>query len=275
MDEYIYGEDAYDPDEGKVTGGKVLKKIVKYTFWATIIFVNAIILWRIFSSGDPAFAKDYLWNTEAEKAYNNSPETFELHYVERDGNMVYRLMQDKFNGRKSESAFKTSHVYYEPSTGQIQFTVRYNRSMLKEVALDYGLEETPKGEPFVFVLYDSNGNYYYDYKYASERKNLYYYKKVIFSGIDTEFMSYIEEKMNEPVDTSIETDENGEVIRRETPEYALTLAIFYESDVDLSHPYAVMTVYSNKYRYTSITPEKPHDVNEGLRDKIQYIVKGD
>ena len=159
MDEYYYDEDTYDPDEGKVTGGKILKNVVKYTFIAIIISVNALLLWRCVSSIDPAFAKDYYWNKEAFKSYNDSPNDFAIHYVERDGNLQYAIQyKDKFSNRQSNATFSATHVYVTPSAGQIQFTVRYNNSTLKEIMKDYGLDSLPDNEPFAYVLCDSYGN---------------------------------------------------------------------------------------------------------------------
>jgi len=154
-----------------ITVGKVLK----YTVYGLILFVYLFFMVRICTMGDPKSIEEFIWNAESVSTYNSDPNNFVINVV-NEKSMSYKYITD--DGR-----FAVSNIHIT-NTGQLQFTIRYNNSTIKSLKLDYDLEKDPVGEPFIYILSDSNGNIYRNYQYVSDRKLLYNYRRLIFNDID-------------------------------------------------------------------------------------------
>lgn len=239
MSEYQNYDDYTDPDEinefdaihtdpKKLTVGKVIKKTFFYTLRMIAVLVVGILFWRIFSSGDTELAKSFLWNESAISAYNENAEEFTAFYYKRPDNYT------------KDGKFQASNVYFVPSTGQFQITVRYNNSTLKKLAEEYGLEKIPSGEVFVFTLTDNFGNVYTEYEIAEDSKNLYNYRRVVFDNVDMTAKKTVEE--------------DGKQVEKVFEE--LYINVYYIDKVQLSVPYGKMTVYDTKYYHEPVDLSK-------------------
>lgn len=96
--------------------------------------------------------------------------------------------------------FMADHLYYVPELGELQITVRYNNSTLREMKADFGLdaEPLPSAELFSFSLVDhtavdkdgreveDGGNRVYAASVKTESKFMYQYIKLTFCGISFE-----------------------------------------------------------------------------------------
>ncbi|MCL2517568.1 MAG: hypothetical protein FWF15_03295 [Oscillospiraceae bacterium] len=160
----------------KITIGKILK----YSVYGLIIFVYLFFMVRICTMGDPKSMEEFVWNESGVSAYNSNSDNFIINVV-NEKSMNYQYITG--DGKFAVSNIHTAKLA-DANAGQIQFTIRYNNSTIKTLKADYNLEKDPVGEPFIYILYDSNGNIYRNYQYISDRKLLYNYKRIIFDGID-------------------------------------------------------------------------------------------
>ena len=256
MSEYNNYDDYYNPDEEngydsiyatkKLTFGKIFKKTFVFLLKLLAVLVFALLFWRIFLTGETEFSKTFFWNETAVNEYTENKDNFSVFYYKRKDNL------------SNDGKFSASNVYYAPSIGQFQITIRYNNSTLEALAREYSLEKIPSGEVFVYTLSDNLGNTYTEYTTASDKKNMYNYRKVIFDGID----------MNA---TKTET-KDGKTSELKFEE--LYINVYYAEDVDLSKPYSKMTVYDSKYFHEPFDLSKYEaKVSSELKAPVSYTVK--
>ena len=110
---------------------RIIGRIIKYTALAAVFSVSAIILWRIFSSGDPKSVKTVIPNEALVEAY------------EREGDGLYTYYQKQGTLTRTEESygyFGVTQVTVIPEANQIQVVFRYNNSTLRNMEAELGLE---------------------------------------------------------------------------------------------------------------------------------------
>lgn len=169
--------------------GKIVAWSFKALFYLFILTVNAIVLWRVFFSGDPSSLKGIMVNENTLEAYENN-----------GGKLT--LVTQKQRTITSSGLFSVTECIYIPEAKQLQVTVRYNNSTLKRTALDYDLESVPDRESEVYDvtvvktkdLTPENTEDNEDPEFLSEErffpsevksayKRLYSYRKFIFDNV--------------------------------------------------------------------------------------------
>lgn len=169
--------------------GKIIKYSFKTLFYLFIIAVNAIILWRLFFSGDPKSMKVLSVNENTLAAYE-----------EHGSDML--LLGQKQRTITSSGLFSVTDAVFIPQAEQIQIVVRYNNSTLRHTAEDFSLDEVPSKKDDVFDVTivktidltpetdedntdeDKLGEErYYPSEVKTEYKTLYTYKRYIFDGV--------------------------------------------------------------------------------------------
>ncbi len=118
---------------------RILGQLLKYGFYAIIIGINAILFWRIFTSGDPKLMETLMVNDRTAAAYAEAGEAIEISYQKQD------LLD-------AEGLFAQSNLRYLPAIDQLQVTARYNNSTLKEAAQTFELLEVPARDADVFDI---------------------------------------------------------------------------------------------------------------------------
>ncbi len=111
-----------------VKGSKIFKISVKVLFYLFVIIVNAIMLWRILFSGDPAKIQRLTVNDGLREAYADG----QLHLETQEQRTL-----------TANGLFAVRECIFIPEASQIQIVVRYNNSTLRRLAQDYGLESLP------------------------------------------------------------------------------------------------------------------------------------
>lgn len=245
-----FEEDEYDlSDSKKLTVGKIIKKTLLYSLRLLALFVFVFLMYRVFSGGAPDSMKSFIWNEKGIEAYNKDSSGFEALYYKHPDNLT------------KDGKFSAMNVYFVPSMGQFQITVRYNNSTLKYLAEDYKLEQKPEGEVFVYRLVDNLGNEYTDYEFISDKKNIYNYQRIVFDNVDMNATKVVEEE--------------GENVTKKF-EY-LVLYAYYKEDVVLSEPYGALTVYDTEHYHEPISLSKyvPKDnkPTADLAKSAEYTVK--
>ena len=156
-DEFYEDEEEYEgPPVPKFW--KILGKCIKYSAIGLIVFVNALVLWRVFfSTNEPAAIKTVAGNAalrEAYTAYLNDPDVNKMKFAlyqagqdniatDEDWHDQFELAEDEVKENEFAQFFFTDVVFF-PYAGQTQVVLRYNRSVLPHLAKDFGLESTPK-----------------------------------------------------------------------------------------------------------------------------------
>lgn len=166
-EDYIY--DDYE-DEGPPAPlfWRILGKVIKYSFIALIVFINAFLLWRVlFSTNEPGAIKTVAGNTSLAAAWEQyGGDGFAKYQAEQDNIATDEDWHDQFElaegeVKKNEFAqFFLTDVVFFPRANQTQIVLRYNKSLLPHLAEDFGLDTVPGKKDDLFdvtlVVYYKN-----------------------------------------------------------------------------------------------------------------------
>ena len=220
---------------GKVSGGKIAYYIFKAIGLLLVFGTIGILLWRIFTSGDPASMKTLDANAPLVEAYEKA---------QAEGREMDMFTQEQpttiTTAEHNYSYFAVSNVVFIKDADQIQLTFRYNNSTIRHLAEDYELPEIPARESELYdvtlwVVYDltpdvvgddENVEYVRIHPTASEtvaeQKSLYNYRKFVFDGVD--------------FDTT------------EKPILTVFMDVYYVEDVNYEEdPYGTLPIYQYVY----------------------------
>ena len=113
---------------------RVIGRILKTAVSAVIFAVCIIVVWRMCSSGDPKAIRTVTAN-----------ETLVRVYREQGGKLTAYRQEQATITRAPESYgyFSVTRCVFFPEAKQVQLVVRYNKSTLKHLAEDKGLESVP------------------------------------------------------------------------------------------------------------------------------------
>ena len=122
---------------------RVFLRVVKWSISLLLCIVCGIILWRVFSSGDPDEVKYLMGNDALYEAYEKHGNDLVLQYQMQD-----TITTAKYN----RGYFSVTQYVFIPEAKQVQLVFRYNNSTIKNVARDYGLETIPDKSEELFDL---------------------------------------------------------------------------------------------------------------------------
>ena len=178
------------------TTSRIIGWAVRLLIGAMIFSVVGVLLWRIFSSGDPASMTVLQPNEQVYTAYQKEGEQLQILHQQHDTIIREGPAKGYFSVTQSE---------FIPAADQLQITFRYNNSTLEYVAEDY-----EKSAPLehgkdwfdvtVTVAYDLTPDNtddndindaasvrferYQPSACVKDKKNLYNYERLTFDGID-------------------------------------------------------------------------------------------
>ena len=178
---------------------KIAKKIIVLLFGTLIAFIIGLLLWRVFSSGDPASMKVLSVNEALSSAYSTKGE--ELYIFRQEQRSIT-------SGESNYGYFSVTDCVIIPEANQIQTVLRYNNSTLRSTEKDYGLESnslTRDGELYEVSLVlaidltpenteDNLGNDENSVRFvrchgtlvASDTTRLYNYRRTVFQLDDAQ-----------------------------------------------------------------------------------------
>ena len=173
-------------------GFRITGRIIKFLFFLIVFSVIAIILWRIFSSGDPKSVDTITPNDKLCEAY------------EEHGDELYMFRQEQrsiTSAKDNYGYFSVTNCVFIPEANQIQIVVRYNNSTIRSLAEDKALPEVPLRDEELFDVSlsiatdktpdnkddnlgnDENGVRFtrvHPSSVSSDTKNLYNYRRFVF-----------------------------------------------------------------------------------------------
>ena len=173
-------------------GLRITGRVIKFFFFLLVFSVIGILLWRIFSSGDPSSMKRLTPNEKLAAAYEEKGD--ELYLFQQGQNMIT-------SGKDNYGYFAVTDCVFIPEANQIQIVVRYNTATIRSLAEDYALEPVPSRDEELFdvsltvatdltpdVTDDNAGNDPASVQFVrvhptqvnSDKKNLYNYRRLVF-----------------------------------------------------------------------------------------------
>ena len=232
-EDYIYGDDYENEAPPAPLFWRILGKVIKYSFIALIVFINAFLLWRVlFSTNEPSAIKTVAGNPALAEAWEQyGGDGFARYQAEQDNIATDEDWHDQFElaegeVKKNEFAqFFLTDVVFFPRANQTQIVMRYNKSLLPHLAKDYELDEIPGKKDDLFdvtlVVYYKNEDG--DTKKTRLDANL---AEMDTTSLYT-FRQYYFESM----------PEFSSITR-------MQVEIYYKGDVDYSaKPYSVIEIY--------------------------------
>ncbi len=217
-------------------GFRLTGKLIKFLFYTLIFAVIALLLWRVFSSGDPKSMSTLSPNQKLAAAYGEYGDELSLFYQEQ---------RSITSGEKNYGYFSVTDCVFIPEANQIQLVVRYNNSTIRALTEDYSLSETPSRQDELFdvsltvatdltpdLTEDNAGNdpasvsmvRVHPTSVSKDTKNLYNYRRFVFD-LDTAGLS-LSELLDSKLLLAVYTDiyYNGDICYEE-PAYG-TLCIY-------------------------------------------------
>jgi hypothetical protein len=181
---------------------RIIKRICKILGLVLVFGTTVLILWRIFTSGDPQAVKTMLADDTVKTAYAENGE---------DLTAYWQKLDNITRGNHNYGYFCVTRGLFIEEANQVQVTFRYNNSTLRHLKEDYELETIPGRDEDVYdvslvVVYDLTPDDTSDNSgtaegYApgavnivryhpekeptlSHRHNVYNYRKYVFNGVD-------------------------------------------------------------------------------------------
>lgn len=114
---------------------RIVRRILRVLLFALILGVNGIIFWRFCSASIPKKVK-----------YIQPNEVLATAYAASDGTLTaFRQEQASITrGANNYGYFSVVGCTFFPEAGQVQIVFRYNKSTLKHLAEDKGLDQVPE-----------------------------------------------------------------------------------------------------------------------------------
>ena len=222
---------------------KIVKRVIIALFSLVIASIIGILLWRIFSSGDPSSMKGIYADRAIADAYN------------AQGGELYMFTQDQrsiTSGESNYSYFSITSCVIIPDANEIQTVMRYNNSTLRYTATDFGLDAVPSRDSDIYDVTvvvaidltpdneeDNLGNDPDSVRFvrchgtlvAKDTKNMYNYRRYVFSLDDAQLN--IKELMDQGLLLAVYADiyYNGALDYEQTPYGVLCLYDFKSENV--------------------------------------------
>lgn len=207
---------------------RVFWRVVKWSISLLLFLISGILLWRVFSSGDPKEIKYLMGNDALYEAYEEHGKELILQYQMQD-----TITTAEYN----RGYFSVTQYVFIPEAKQVQLVFRYNNSTLTHLAEDYGLSEIPdkSGEFFDVTVVtttdltpdnrEDNDNTealamerYYPSAATRTETSLYTYYRFVFDNVEV------------------------------TPDMLYVFAdVYYEGDLDYEkRPYGTLCLYDDE-----------------------------
>lgn len=121
---------------------RLFGRAVKISFTVLIFLICGILLWRVFSSGDPASMSRLSVNEPLKEAYREHGDSLVLQYQNQNPSIT----QADYN----RGYFSVTQYVFIPQANQVQLVFRYNNSTLQHLQEDKGLAELPSKDADLF-----------------------------------------------------------------------------------------------------------------------------
>lgn len=176
----------------------IFPKMVKWLLLFCIIATYLLFFFRVQTGKAPREMREFIFNADSVYMSATRPDAFAVYSQKQEAN----LQSVKVNSAYSFTV-QTSHILYAPTSGQMQFVVRYNKSMQKALNAYYERAvDTPiAGELFTYALRDEDGRLYTDFTLLDgQERNVNVFRQLSFGGVlfdvDTELTLLVSDYRN-------------------------------------------------------------------------------
>lgn len=149
--------------------GKIISGLICFIAVGSCVFI--FVMSFIDADGE---ISNIVWTEEALAEYNKRPDSFVVDY--------YDVYEDHYF--TEDGYFSVSKIRYMPDISQWQMTVRYNKSSIENLSLDYDRKLSETDNEFVFAIMDNEGVLYKEFSYIKTVKGRYTYYRLVFDDID-------------------------------------------------------------------------------------------
>lgn len=177
---------------------RIFPKAVKLLLLTCVIATYLLFFFRVQTGKAPRDMRQFIFNADSVYMSATRPNDFAVYSQKQEAN----IQSVKVNSAYSFTV-QTSHILYAPTSGQIQFVVRYNKSMQKSLNAYYERAvDTPiAGELFTYALQDEDGRLYTDFTLlGGQERNVNVFRHLSFGGIlfdvDTELTLLVTDRRN-------------------------------------------------------------------------------
>jgi len=171
-------------------------KLVKWMLLFCVLATYFLFFFRVQTGKAPRDLRTFVYNADSIYMSATRPDDFAVYSQKQEAN----IHSVKVDGTYSFT-FQTSYILFAPTSGQIQFVLRYNESMQKSLNAYYGRPvDTPiAGELFTYALRDEDGRLYTAYDLIEGReRNVNLFRQLSFGGVlfdvDTELTLLITDR---------------------------------------------------------------------------------
>ena len=227
-------------------GVRIAGRVIKGLFFAVIFSVIALLLWRVFTSGDPKSMQTLTPNDALAAAYEEKGEELSLFRQEQ---------RSITSGEDNYGYFSVTSCVFIPEANQVQIVVRYNNSTLRALQADYDLAEVPSRDDELFDVSltvatdltpddteDNLGNdpdsvkmtRVHPTSVTKERKQMYNYRRLVFD-LGTAELS-LPQLLEDGLLLAVYADiyYNEDIAYEEEPYGALCLYTYMDKTLDVS-----------------------------------------
>ncbi len=202
----------------KITFGKV----IKWIGICIIITISFLLFLGLFQRCDTSIVNKIIFNETTVDAYIKDTENFEVRNYD---------ISDKYRSIDNGKLLMISNLCYIKGANQLQFTIKYNKDIVKNPSLDI---------PFSLYIEDADKNIYSDYFYETDERYKFRFIRVCFENIVLE-------------DLAAGLDENG---NQNMKSYELYIDMLDENrEPEKFQSFSIYT--GNKiYKKVNFTPDK-------------------
>ena len=120
---------------------RIFGKIIKLCFIILIVFINLLLIWRLFSTNPPKSMQALEPNDALVAAYQADP-ALSMSFTQEQRNIT--------SAEGNYGYFSLARTVFIPEANQIQLVFRYNSSTLRATQNDFSLNEAPSRDEDVY-----------------------------------------------------------------------------------------------------------------------------
>jgi hypothetical protein len=175
-------EEELDPNNPWDTASvKRVKRIFKILFYSISFIIYAALFFVIFTSCDPGMFDKMFFTEKTRSMAQQSPDTFKVYKVQTKDFMNY------------DGSVELANIYYAKDSEELEVGVKFNLKKLTNGKIEDAL---------IFILKDSNGNYYTTVNEVYDSNRKYGYARVTFSSVKLDLQQNVYFKYTESYDYS-------------------------------------------------------------------------
>ena len=176
MDYKGYDEEEELENPWNTEGTRRIKRIFKAIFYSISFVVYAVLFFIFFTSCEPGMFDKMFFTEKTREFARQNPEAIQIYKIRPKDFMNY------------DGSIELAHIYYAKNTEELEVGVKYNLKKLTDGKVEGAL---------VYILEDSDGNFYTTVSEVYDSNRRYGYARVTFSSVNIDLTQNSYYKYNE------------------------------------------------------------------------------